>query len=374
MNKSKGVVGIIILLTGVMLFGCGDKNNKSSEEAKSEIFSTKEQGVAETKITYPEEYMEEVDGTLSFQAKVVPPNNLHKKNAEMMVTYKTIDFEIALKELFSDVDEPKRKEEIIQPENSLFQSAYNEKDEWISNRQGFLYMEKAHWKKIRNAVELSSKDLAYNAEKYQHPQTFEFGTADEAWKNLQETVKKLGVEMELKPFIFYLDYETMEKEAAKNPENVTDDWNDSDNGYYISAVQCYDENTIFANSYYGKGIEGEADTANILAYIDKNGIQKLELTRIVDQIKETGKYWELLPFENIIEAVKQRFALTITGDKVKIKEIRFSYMTEAIGDEKYRLIPVWFCNYEKTGKDGSATIQQFIINASTGEDVIYELY
>ena len=51
MNKSKGVVGIIILLTGVMLFGCGDKNNKSSEEAKSEIFSTKEQGVAETKIT-----------------------------------------------------------------------------------------------------------------------------------------------------------------------------------------------------------------------------------------------------------------------------------------------------------------------------------
>lgn len=378
MKKNKGMLGII-LLSAIMAMGCAENNSmQSSKEQSNKTPSVEKQDILETEVMFPEKYTEKVDETLNFQAQVVPPDGLHTKNPEVHVTYKTMDFEIALKELFSDVGEFKREEEMLQPENSLHQSAYDENGAFMSNRQGFFYMEKPNWKKVKNVVELSRKDLAYNAELFKKSQEFGFGTAEDSWNSLKETVERLGVKMELKPSVFYLDYATME-EAARNTVPYDsgeegDSWSEADNGYYISAVQCMDGNTIYANTYYGKGIEGEADTANILALVNKDGIQMLEMTRIIDQIEETDEYWELLPFEDIIEAVKQRFALIITGDTVQVTEIRFSYMTEAVGDEIYRLVPVWFCNYEKTGKDGITTMQQLIINASTGEEVIYELY
>lgn len=332
-------------------------------------------------IKFPEVYEENIDEGLRFQARIYPPVNLQNENVEIQVTYKDIDFDTALKELFADVGKIKREEMIIQPENSLYQSAYGEQDEVMANGIGMFRMEKTHWKKVKNAIEISQKDLRYNAELYMEPRQFDFGTSEEIWDKLQITLHKLGVEEELKATTFYMDYQTMEKEDEKdrkrNEDRAVEDksiWNKADNGYYISAVQCINGNTVFANTYFGNGIEGKEDTANVLAYIDESGIQMLELTRIIDQTYETEKTWEMLPFEEIINAVKKRFGLVITGDKVEIEEFQFSYMTEAIDENVYRLIPVWFCNYRQIGQDGSERMHQLIVHAATGEEVLYELY
>ncbi|RGS68283.1 hypothetical protein DWX77_16190 [Blautia obeum] len=194
-------------------------------------------------------------------------------------------------------------------------------------------------------------------------------------------LQKLGVMTPLKPTKFYMDYQTMQKEDEKSINKNEDSaeeskkvWSEADNGYYILAVQCVDGNTVFANTYFGNGIEGKEDTANVLAYIDKDGIQMLEITRIIDQISETGKVWEMLSLEKIVDAVKKKFAMVITEAKIEVEEFQFSYMTEAISDTTYCLIPVWFCNYKQIEKDGSSRMCQMIINAETGEEVLYELY
>lgn len=379
MINKNSIIPIFFLLSVVLLAGC-DSNRQNINTAALNKASEKN-AAEETALTFPDVYEEDVDETLSFHASVVPPIGLQTKNMEIQLSYKAVDFDIALDELFTDVGIIKREEMILQPENSLYQSAYGEQDEVISNSIGMFYMEKTHWAKARNAIELSQKDLAYNAELYSVPQDFGFGTAEEAWESLQQTLHKFGVKTELKPTIFYMDYDTMAKEDRKNKDR--DDlrrkeedkiWSEDDNGYYISAVQCINGNTVFSNIYYGNGIEGEADSANVLAFIDKSGIQMLEISRIISEVKDTDRYWEMLPFQSIVDAVKKRFALTITGDKVDIKKFQFSYLTEALDDEIYRLLPVWFCNYEQIGIDDNVRMRQLIINAETGEEVIYELY
>ena len=100
----------------------------------------------------------------------------------------------------------------------------------------------------------------------------------------------------------------------------------------------------------------------------------LEITRIIDQISETGKVWEMLPLEKIVDAVKKKFAMVITEAEIEVEEFQFSYMTEAINDTTYCLIPVWFCNYKQIEQDRSSRMCQMIINAETGEEVLYELY
>lgn len=380
-NKTM-IIFMSILLSVALMAGCdSDKQKRNADNLKNTSIEITNEITKETPLTFPKVYEEDVDDTLSFHADIVPPIGLKAENAEIEVTYMVVDFNTALEELFSDVDNIQKEEIILQPENSLHQSAYGGQDEIMSNNIGMFRMEKTHWAKVKNAIELSRKDLAYNAELYTKPQQFAFGTAEENWEALCKTLQKLGVETELKPTIFYMNYKTLEQEDEKNKnrddvrsEEKDKIWSEEDNGYYISAVQCIDGNTVFANTYYGNGIEGEADTANVLAYIDKSGIQMLELTRIFGQITKTDKSWKMLPFEDIVNAVKKRFGLTITGDKVSIREFRFSFMTEAVNDEVYRLLPVWYCNYEQTGRDGVDTMKQLIIHAATGEEVIYELY
>lgn len=367
---------VFCLLAVLMLTGC-DGEEPQKEETNLNTLSAKE--TKEIALTFPETYEEEVDDMLSFHATVVPPVGLYSKNPELHITYVTLDFDKALEKLFCDVRGIKKEEIILQPDNMPYQSAYNQQDEIITNQPGFLRMEKLHWRKVSNSVELSRKDLAYNVQQYTTPQEFSFGTVEEVWKNLEKTLQDIGIKTELKPTFFYMDYETVAKEDEKNrtfSESCSEKekvWSEEDNGYYITAVQCVDGNTVFANNFFGNGIEGEADTANIQAYIDQDGIQMLEVSRIFGNITQTEESWEMLPFENIVEAVKKRFSLTITGDKADIREFRFSYMTEAVDKEVYRLIPVWFCNYQQTGPDGDTCMRQIIINADTGEEVIYEL-
>lgn len=368
-DKNKIIAAVMLLFIALMT-GCDRDNQKNSNSVES---------AEKMSLTFPEVYVQDVDETLSFHASIIPPVGLQRENKEIQVTYKVMDFDMALDELFSDVGKITKKEMILQPENSLYQCAYGEQNEILSNSVGMLRMERTHWAKVQNTIELARKDLAYNAGIYTMPQKFSFGAAEECWETLLKVLQKLGVETELKPEFFYMDYETMEREDRKNSSWDVDEsenkvWSEEDNGYYISAVQCFGGNTIFANTYFGSGIEGKADTANVLAYVDKTGVQMLELTRMIDQIVETDKCWQMLPFEDIVDAVKKRFGLVMTGDRVEVKEFRFSYMTEAVSDEVYRLIPVWFCNYEQAGIDGVVRMRQLIIHAATGVEVIYELY
>ena len=375
-KRRKIFICISSLLISVSVVNMNPQNIVADQK---EVFS---KNIDIKKITsYPEIYDEDTDEGVSFRAHINPPVNLASENKEMQVTYKTINFDVALKELFSDVGKIKKEETILQPENSLYQSAYGENDEVLSNSIGMFRMEKTHWKKVRDAIEISEKDLGYNADMYREPHEFSFGTADEVWEKLKIILQKLGVMTPLKPTKFYMDYQTMQKEDEKSINKNEDSaeeskkvWSEADNGYYISAVQCVDGNTVFANTYFGNGIEGKEDTANVLAYIDKDGIQMLEITRIIDQISETGKVWEMLSLKKIVDAVKKKFAMVITEAKIEVEEFQFSYMTEAISDTTYCLIPVWFCNYKQIEKDGSSRMCQMIINAETGEEVLYELY
>lgn len=375
-HRRKKVV-LSVLVCVLFLGSCGDRVPKQEAAASGKDSA---ESVEALELRFPETYEETTDDTLSFQARIIPPVNISAENNEIHVSYKNVDFEEALKELFTDVGEIKRNEMILQPENSLYQEAYGEQDEVMASSIGMFRMEKTQWNKVRNTIELSQKDLAYNVEEYTSPQKFTFGTAEQKWEELQKVLSKLGMETELKPTFLYMDFVTMEKEAEKNKEleefeEERDwDWSEDDNGYYISAVQCVDGNPVYANTYYGNGLEGGLDTANVFAYIDRSGIQMLELARVIGTVEETDRNWKPLPFEDIVDAVKKRFDLVITGDKAEVKEFRFSYMTEAVNDEVYRLLPVWFCNYEQTGRDGTATMRQMIIHAETGEEVIYELY
>lgn len=376
MNRKGGFL-LFIMTAVVLAAGCSEEQKKDTR-ASENVSAEK---VEEETLTFPERYEEDVDEILSFHASVTPPNGLSTENKEIQVVYKHTDFDTALEELFSDMGEIQKEEQYMKEVDFWHQYAYNEYDESLLSSIGMLRMEKMPWRKVKGAIELSRMSQRCNAELYATPQEFGFGTAEECWVMLQQTLEKLGLETELEPTFFYMDHETLQAEDEKykyidefRDPNEVRTWSEEDDGYYISAVQCLDGIPVYANTYFGNGLEGEADTANVLAYINKDGIQMLEVTRIFGELRETDETWELLPFEDIVDAVKKRFSLVLTGDKAEVQELRFSYMTEGVGDEVYRLLPVWFCNYEQTGADGSSRTEQLIIHAATGEEVIYELY
>lgn len=360
---------VFLLGLAALVFSGYSVGQKEPEDVSESRLEEKEEPM------FPDRYEEDTDGILSFHADVIPPCGLLEENSELQVVYMEYDFDVALKELFSDVGEINIEESYDKELDYLYQTAYGEDEEMLFKRPGRIYMVKPRWNKAQNAVELSGKDLAYNAEQYKIPREISFGTEEEVWNSLQETLRRLGVESDLQPTFFYMDHKTLKEEDEKNSGETGDleiheekTWSGDDDGYYISAVQCVGGNPVYANTYFGKGIEGEADTANVLAYIDRDGIQMLEISRIIGEMRETDKTWKMLPFEDVVEAVKKRFDLVLTKDRVDIRKMRFSYMTEAVENEVYRLLPVWFCNYEQTAADGMTQTGQLIVNASTGED------
>lgn len=148
-KRRKIFICISSLLISVSVVNMNPQNIVADQK---EVFS---KNIDIKKITsYPEIYEEDTDEGVSFRAHINPPVNLASENKEMQVTYKTINFDVALKELFSDVGKIKKEETILQPENSLYQSAYGENDEVLSNSIGMFRMEKTHWKKVRDILHI----------------------------------------------------------------------------------------------------------------------------------------------------------------------------------------------------------------------------
>lgn len=332
-----------------------------------------------SEVSAPYYYEEAVDEKLSFHADVVPSVGLTEENKEIIVTYMNFgeyDFDLAINELFSNMGNL-TKREMPELEDFMCKEAYNEQDESIFVGYNRLSMHKKPWDKVKCSLRLSQKDLEYNENCYKERKDFSFASAEECWTALQEKLRKTGMKsaMELRPVYYYLDYTTMEEQYDYTLDIVGSErsWDEDDNGYYISAAYYLGDNPVCRNYYWGTGIEGEADSANIQAFIDKNGIEYLEAESIICETSESGNTWKPLPFDDIIKAIKTRFSLAITDNTVDISKIRFSYMTEGIDNDTYRLVPVWLCNYTQTNSDGYTRVCQIIIDAATGEEVIYEL-
>ena len=107
-KRRKIFICISSLLISVSVVNMNPQNIVADQK---EVFS---KNIDIKKITsYPEIYEEDTDEGVSFRAHINPPVNLASENKEMQVTYKTINFDVALKELFSDVGKIKKEETVL---------------------------------------------------------------------------------------------------------------------------------------------------------------------------------------------------------------------------------------------------------------------
>lgn len=373
----------IFIIVSMVISGCGRSDVKNTNTVQSEIVNEDTENKdmdnsghidgAEDMIHFPDTYEDTEDELVQFQAKVQAPESMAVEiGTDMAVSYISLDFEQLLQEFLPEGTG--REKMVIEQDTgndgALYSSAYNDLME-MGNHHFSFYMQTEAWKKIRYAIYPDANDPNNNMEQYEEKQTFSFGEAEEVFAELEEKMRRLGLRQELQCTSFYADYPTLQSEYI--PVEGETSFNEEDSGYYYSAVQLVGELPVYACYYYGSGIEGGVDAANITAYIDGDGLEMVRAERIITEISYGEEKGELLTLAEIAAAVKKRFSMVITDNKVVVKELRLCYMTDPINQEQLRLIPLWMCNYEVTDHEGNTSLQQFLINAVTAEEVIYSL-
>ena len=241
-----------------------------------------------------------------------------------------------------------------------------------------------HWEQIFSSFPVFS----YNGEMgfYTKPSEENFSFADrkeaeEACKQfLQETIG-LGEIQHLKTYGF--NYEQLQEYEAKkitDSQNMTteakpeDDseymWSEEDDCYWMFYEQIFEGVPILSNQITRQDML-YIPYCDIQMGYTKNGV---EYASVGNHFKLLSKEEvELLPLEQIVESLKNKFEMTFIGNKV-ITEMKLIYYPlptgrNADGLQECDMIPTWQFGIEETIGDNTF-MTRFYVDARNGTEIV----
>ena len=371
---------LVIIFLATVLCGCGennksfqteiipDKNTDSGSTGSSELFTyeiSAEEDDKDNEIrkySFPESYTYEGEQLL----------------IDIKLNVKDVYFRKAVMDGYEEFDSKKlcsfllegNEKEMPELENNVY---YIDKDD--PERICFLDNEMVNYTdgsvtktyKSVYASESGETEGYYNLLTYKDPKTFSFGDAAESEEKLFSLLEDYGISTDdLFVNVYYLDHKTLSNEekyfdvdtGVQVHENKKN-WDEGDDMYLFYFHQYYCGLDVLP-SFRQNGIDASEDKCPIIAYCGRKGIDGLYIKKPV--LREETGYYEFKDFEDIAEALKERYEYPIDDYTYEI------YRAKLICDidENKELRPVWNFYAIATNKAGTRSEWTIKVDAVSG--------
>ena len=213
----------------------------------------------------------------------------------------------------------------------------------------------------------------YNADKYSLSEELSFMTREKAEEKVQEALEGMGFYPGDTMYQAYaLDAATLCEESERvygwgftdGEVEFRTKWDVSQEAYAFEMWQICQGLPVWTALISPIDIVDESK-APIAGIYCRDGFVTLHVTDIMDfEISE--KYDVLLPFEEIVHKISNKYGDLIMEDRIVIEEMRLCALTNRDGRGGCMVLPVWIC----TGRLAEAgNMEQMIFDAVTGDEM-----
>lgn len=221
---------------------------------------------------------------------------------------------------------------------------------------------------IINCVDLDARDG--NMDKYKTNAELSFMTKQEAYENILNTLKEMGLELEDATYICYaLEHKTMQSQeyvmdadGNQMEEYKKKDWNSEDDCYLFLIRQKVQGATEY-HTYGTEFVRMEEGNAPIQVYYSKNGMERLDIEKVYRFTKEEETL-TLLDFEEITKSVAKELENRNATSSYRVISAELCLKTPDFGSE---MTPVWVFQSEEITTEGTVYPVTVVINAQNGK-------
>lgn len=367
------VIGVVVAVFCTALIGCGNDSKatqgtgETNEAVMDENISDK---VASSglNVEIPDSYEKEND-SVSFKADVVVASEVREKGLQRLTaSLQKPNPEKVLECLMGNTEVKEKNEE----ENNYWYVGANDESLTINNTSiGFA---NKFYVYVSNAFRLQQGYSDYNADKYDLDKDLEFASRQQAFDDIRQTLKTMGIEAGDQYKCYVLEHSTLQSEEYAMDMNGNVDqasykesWTQDDDSYYFVINQEYDDTPAYHVFYDNFPLVAD-ENAPIQVLYNKDGIQFLQVEKMFRFEEQEGNY-ELKPFEEIAGVLETKYGMLLNGSTYFVNRATLYYMANKTGEGQYEVIPVWIFY---TVDSESGKVLQDIINAQTGEEIIWE--
>lgn len=213
----------------------------------------------------------------------------------------------------------------------------------------------------------------YNADQYSKTKELKFMTREESRQKVRETLDNMGFSTgDLIYQAYALDASTLCEESERVYEwgftegevDFRTEWDESQEAYAFQMWQACQGLPVWTALISPVDVVDESK-APVTGIYREDGYAVFHVTDILD-FERSEEYDALLPFENIVQLISDKYSGLITEDKIIITEMRLCALTVRDGQGSCMIMPVWIC----TGKlEEGGNLEQMVFNAVTGEEI-----
>lgn len=346
-------------------------------------------GSGEKRVEFPKVYQKYVSDSLNFDVEVVVPEEF----TEVNITKATASL--------IDLDQEKFYEYFMGDSGSVETADYEGNTDAggngyilhvsedaeghylaLSSRTATFFADNPMYY-ITNIFISDSKTDEYNADKFSISENLDFQSREEAWEDVKDTARALGMDMEeaVPYMVFSLDLETLKAEEKRlaevfgsmETEEQNSRWSDDAEGYqyYIGqqhqGLPIYESTKVEVNSP-----EEFWKNSSLQVYQTQNGIVGFSLNRWF-RIQEQEGIYSLVDFETVMESLEEKYSGTINTNPLTVEQARLCKFPVQTGKNEFELTPIWICTLAEELPDavGGTYINrmQIPMNAITGEEM-----
>lgn len=326
---------------------------------------------------YPDNYIEETPNA-KFNIKDISPKQAYFVKGTQKVT-ENIDFCAIVKDMLPEQDGYTYSEDeygfyIQGEENDRGMRAYAG-----AGTYG------CHYSSIvdsyyNGCLRIYKNDPGYNLPRYSEEKEFEFGSAEDARKDICEYFAKYGIDFSsnFTYEVYYLDHKTLAENEIhldaygnRKEKLYKDSWTDEDDAYLF-----YFQQTYCGLPFYEPDMSSRIgpENAQVKITYNKDGIAGFEMYGLRD-FNMSDTECELLLFEEVMEEVKVYFNGIVDEHSYEMVEARLISDSEDFDAKERDVIPVWAITYYDYHPDypdtpGLLTIR---VNAETGQIVLHSM-
>lgn len=227
---------------------------------------------------------------------------------------------------------------------------------------------------ISSCFRLEKNYSDYNADKYEVNKDLAFSSVKDAFSDIKEQLAEMGISVDDQYKCFSLDHTLLAQEESvvdidgnQDLENYKDSWSSDDDCYNFVWNQHYDGSPIYHIFYDAFPLVEDANAA-VQAVYNKDGIQWLQVEKVF-QFTENEETYSLKPFEDIATVIENKYTMILGTAKYTVQSAELYYMAQKISESEYDVLPVWIF---KLLDAESGKVVQDVINAQTGEEIIWE--
>lgn len=373
MRNKTMITSVVAAVLCIALMGCGNGSKATQETGEANKLETNENIINEVassglNVELPNIYEKEND-SISFKADVVVASEVREKGLQRLNAFlQKPDPAKVLECLMGNTGVKEKNEE----ENNYWYVGVNDESLTINNTSiGFA---NKFYVYVSNAFRLQQGYSDYNADKYDLDKDLGFASRQQAFNDIRQILKTMGIETGDQYKCYVLEHSTLQNEEyAMGMDGNVDQasykgsWTQDDDSYYFVINQKYGDTPAYHVFYDNFPLVAD-ENAPIQVLYNKDGIQFLQVEKMFRFEEQEGNY-ELKPFEEIAGVLETKYGMLLNGSTYSVNRATLYYMANKTGEGQYEVIPVWIFN---TVDNESRKILQDIVNAQTGEEIIWE--